>query len=301
MQPLEPYLQAQQQRLEAALDHHLPAADAYPPTLSEAMRYSVFAGGKRVRPILLLAAAAAVGGDGEAVLPAACALEFVHTYSLIHDDLPAMDDDDYRRGQPTSHKVFGEAVAILAGDALLTYAFEVMAGPDLTSSVCARRVAGSHAYCLARAAGFSGMVGGQVVDMASEGREAPLDVLEYIHRHKTAALLAAAVTIGGLLGGGSAKQVAALERYGRAIGLAFQIADDVLDVEGDSAALGKQIGQDEKHGKATYPALLGIEASRHRAAALLNEALAALSDFGDRRRAVAATGPFHREPQRLSI
>ena len=214
MQPLEPYLQAQQQRLEAALDHYLPAADAYPPTLSEAMRYSVFAGGKRVRPILLLAAADAVGGDGEAVLPAACALEFVHTYSLIHDDLPAMDDDDYRRGQPTSHKVFGEAVAILAGDALLTYAFEVMAGPALTARF-APAVLLEATHCLARAAGFSGMVGGQAVDMASEGREVPLDVLEYIHRHKTAALLAAAVTIGGLLGGGSAKQVAALSVTGR--------------------------------------------------------------------------------------
>ena len=242
------------------------------------MRYSVFAGGKRVRPILLLAAAGAVGGDGEAVLPAACAMEFVHTYSLIHDDLPAMDDDDYRRGQPTSHKVFGEAVAILAGDALLTCAFEVMAGPDLTNRF-APAVLLEATHCLAHAAGFSGMVGGQVVDMASEGREVPRDVLEYIHRHKTAALLGAAVTIGGLLGGGSAPQLAALKRYGRATGLAFQIADDVLDVEGDSAALGKQVGQDEKHGKATYPALLGMEASRQRAAALLNEALAALSDF----------------------
>ena len=278
MQSLEAYLEAQQQRVEAALDRYLPAPGAYPPTLSEAMRYSVFAGGKRVRPILLLAAAGAVGGDGEAVLPAACAMEFVHTYSLIHDDLPAMDDDDYRRGQPTSHKVFGEAVAILAGDALLTYAFEVMAGPDLTNRFAPTTLLEA-THCLARAAGFSGMVGGQVVDMASEGREVPLDVLEYIHRHKTAALLGAAVTIGGLLGGGSAPQLAALKRYGRAAGLAFQIADDVLDVEGDSAALGKQIGQDEKHGKATYPALLGMEASRQHAAALLNEALAALSDF----------------------
>ena len=278
MQSLEAYLEAQQQRVEAALDRYLPAPGAYPPTLSEAMRYSVFAGGKRVRPILLLAAAGAVGGDGDTVLPAACAMEFVHTYSLIHDDLPAMDDDYYRRGQPTSHKVFGEAVAILAGDALLTYAFEVMAGPDLANRF-APAVLLEATHCLARAAGFSGMVGGQVVDMASEGREVPLDVLEYIHRHKTAALLGAAVTIGGLLGGGSAPQLAALKRYGRAAGLAFQIADDVLDVEGDSAALGKQIGQDEKHGKATYPALLGMEVSRHRAAALLNEALAALSDF----------------------
>ena len=278
MQPLETYLQVRQQRLEIALDHHLPAPDAHPQALSEAMRYSVFAGGKRVRPILLLAATEALGGDGEAVLPAACALEFVHTYSLIHDDLPAMDDDDYRRGQFTSHKVFGEAVAILTGDALLTYAFEVMAGPDLAARF-APAVLLEATHCLARAAGFSGMVGGQVVDMASEGREVSLDVLEYIHRHKTAALIGAAVSIGGLLGGGSAAQLEALKRYGQAIGLAFQIADDVLDVEGDSAALGKQAGQDEKHGKATYPALLGLEASRRHAATLLNEALVALSDF----------------------
>ena len=278
MQPLEAYLQAQQQRLEAALDYHLPPPDAHPPTLSEAMRYSVFAGGKRVRPILLLAATDTVGGSTEAVLPAACALELVHTYSLIHDDLPAMDDDDYRRGQLTSHKVFGEAVAILAGDALLTCAFEVMTCPALTTRF-APAVLLEATHCLARAAGFSGMIGGQVVDVASEGRAVSRDVLDYIHCHKTAALIGAAVTIGGLLGGGSAAQLEALKRYGQAIGLAFQIADDVLDVEGNSAALGKQVGQDEKHGKATYPALLGIETSRQHATALLNEALAALGDF----------------------
>ena len=268
MQLLETYLQAQQQRLETALDHYLPATDADPPALSEAMRYSVFAGGKRVRPILLLAATEAVGGDAEAVLPAACALEFVHTYSLIHDDLPAMDDDDYRRGQLTSHKVFGEAVAILAGDALLTYAFEVMAGPDLTARFTPA-VLLQATHCLARAAGFSGMVGGQVVDMASEGREVPLDVLEYIHRYKTGALIGAAVSIGGLLGGGSAAQLEALKRYGQAIGLAFQIADDVLDVEGDSAALGKQAGHGREawQGDVSGPAGIGSLAPTRRNAA----------------------------------
>ena len=281
MQPLVTYLQTQQQHLEAALDHYLPAPDAPPPTLSKAMRYSVFAGGKRVRPILLLAAAEAVGGDGEAVLPAACSMEFVHTYSLIHDDLPAMDDDDYRRGKLTSHKVFGEAVAILAGDALLTCAFEVMSCPALTARF-APAVLLEATHRLARAAGFSGMVGGQVVDMASEGRDVSLEVLDYIHRHKTAALIGAAVTIGGLLGGGSAAQLEALKRYGQATGLAFQIADDVLDVEGDSVALGKRVGQDAQHGKATYPALLGLEASRQHAAALLDEALTAIGDFDDR-------------------
>ena len=281
MQSLETYLQEQRERVEAALDHYLAAPGASPSTLSEAVRYSVFAGGKRVRPILVLAAADAVGGDSEAVLPAACALEFVHTYSLIHDDLPAMDDDDYRRGRLTSHKVFGEAVAILAGDALLTHAFEVMTCPIMRArfSPAALLEAAHH---LAGAAGSAGMVGGQAADMASEGREVPLDVLEYIHQHKTADLIAAAVAIGGLLGGGTAAQTGALERYGQAIGLAFQIADDVLDVEGDSAALGKRVGQDAQHGKATYPALLGLEASRQQAAALLNEALAALGDFDDR-------------------
>ena len=278
MQALERYLQAQQERLEAALDLYLPAPDAPPPTLSEAMRYSVFAGGKRVRPILLLAAAGAVGGDGDSVLPAACAMEFVHTYSLIHDDLPAMDDDDYRRGKPTSHKVFGEAVAILAGDALLTHAFDVMTCPVMRGRF-ASPVLLEATHRLARAAGFAGMVGGQTADMNSEGRAVSVDVLEYIHRHKTAALIGAAVAIGGLLGGGSAAQLGALKRYGQAIGLAFQIADDVLDVEGDSAALGKQVGQDAQHGKATYPALLGLEASRRHAAALLQEALAALGPF----------------------
>ena len=280
MQSLVTYLQAQQQRVEAALDHYLPVPDAPPPILSEAMRYSVFAGGKRVRPILMLAAADAVGGDSQTVLPAACAMEFVHTYSLIHDDLPAMDDDDYRRGKLTSHKVFGEAVAILAGDALLTYAFELMTCPALTTRF-APAVLLDATHHLARGAGFSGMVGGQVVDMGSEGRQVSLDVLQYIHRHKTAALIGAAVTIGGLLGGGSAAQLQALEGYGQAIGLAFQIADDVLDVEGDSVALGKQVGQDVYRGKATYPALVGLEASRQHAVALLHEALAALSDFDD--------------------
>ena len=280
MRPLESYLQVQRERLEKALERYLPAPDAHPSVLSEAMRYSVFAGGKRVRPILLLAAAEAVGGDGEAVLPAACAMEFLHTYSLVHDDLPAMDDDDYRRGQLTSHKVYGEAVAILAGDALLTYAFEVMACADLTARF-APAVMLEATHCLARAAGFFGMVGGQVVDMASEGSEVPLEVLEYIHRHKTAALIGAAVSIGGLLGGGSAAQLDALKRYGEAIGLAFQIADDVLDVEGDSAALGKRVGQDAQHGKATYPALLGLDGSRKQAADLLDEALTAVGDLGD--------------------
>ena len=281
MQSLETYLQEQRERVEAALDHYLPAPGATPSTLSEVIRYSVFAGGKRVRPILLLAAADAVGGDSEAVLPAACALEFVHTYSLIHDDLPAMDDDDYRRGRLTSHKVFGEAVAILAGDALLTHAFEVMTCPNMRERF-APAVLLDAAHCLARAAGSAGMVGGQAADMGSEGREVPLDVLEYIHQHKTADLIAAAVTLGGLLGGGSTAQAGALERYGQAIGLAFQIADDVLDVEGDSALLGKRVGQDAQHGKATYPALLGLEASRQKAVALLGQALAALSDFDDR-------------------
>jgi geranylgeranyl diphosphate synthase type II len=281
MQPLEDYLEQQRQRVEAVLDQLLPAPDSYPPLLMEAMRYSVFAGGKRLRPILTLAATEAVGGDTELVLPAAGALEYVHTYSMIHDDLPAMDDDDYRRGKLTNHKVYGEAMAILAGDALLTHAFEVLHSPPLTEHFPAallQRVS----YCMARAAGSFGMIGGQVMDIVSEGQEASLEVLEYIHRHKTAALITAAVTMGGLLGGGTPEQVQALERYGHDVGWAFQIADDLLDVEGDMATIGKQVGRDAALAKVTYPGLLGVAASRQRATELMQQGIAVLGVFGPR-------------------
>jgi geranylgeranyl diphosphate synthase type II len=281
MEPLEDYLHRQSRRVEESLDALLPALDGYPPTLMEAMRYSVFAGGKRLRPILLIAATEAVGGDTAAVLPAAGALEFIHTYSMIHDDLPAMDDDAYRRGKLTNHKVYGEAMAILAGDALLTHAFEILSSPALTACFPAPLLL-QVAYRLARAAGSFGMIGGQVVDILSEGQKVPLDVLEYIHRHKTAALIEAAVVMGALLGGGTSAQVQDLETYGHAVGWAFQITDDILDIEGDATLLGKEVGRDAQHDKVTYPALLGLEVSRQRAFELMQQGLRALASFDQR-------------------
>jgi geranylgeranyl diphosphate synthase type II len=281
MDTLEAYLQQQQQRVEKALDRWLPALDHYPPGLMDAMRYSVFAGGKRLRPILMLAAAESVGGDSEPVLPAACALECIHTYSMIHDDLPAMDDDDYRRGKPTNHIIYGEAMAILAGDALLTHAFEILSSPELIEQFSAD-VLLQVSRCMASAAGSNGMIGGQVVDIISEGQSVGLPVVEYIHRHKTAALIEASTTVGGLLGGGSAEQVEALRTFGHQVGWAFQITDDILDVEGDAETLGKAVGRDAELDKATYPAVLGVEASRQRASELMQQGVEALSTFGDR-------------------
>jgi geranylgeranyl diphosphate synthase type II len=279
MQPLEEYLDQQRQRVEVILDQLLPPPDSYPPLLMAAMRYSVFAGGKRLRPILTLAAAEAVGGDPEMVLPAAGALEYIHTYSMIHDDLPAMDNDDYRRGKLTNHKVYGDAMAILAGDALLTHAFEILNSPPLTERFPAPLLQ-QVSYLVARASGSFGMIGGQVMDIVSEGKQVPLEILEYIHRHKTAALIAVAVTMGGLLGGGTPAQVQALEDYGHSVGWAFQIADDLLDVEGDTATLGKQVGRDAELEKVTYPALLGVTASRRRALELMQQGIEVLAEFG---------------------
>jgi geranylgeranyl diphosphate synthase type II len=281
MEPLEDYLHRQSRRVEESLNVLLPALNCYPPTLMDAMRYSVFAGGKRLRPILLIAATEAVGGDATAVLPAASALEFVHTYSMIHDDLPAMDDDAYRRGKLTNHKVYGEAMAILAGDALLTHAFEILSSPALMECFPAPLLL-QVTYRLARAAGSFGMIGGQVVDILSEGQKVALDVLEYIHRHKTAALIEAAVVMGALLGGGTSAQVQALETYGHTVGWAFQITDDILDIEGDATLLGKEVGRDAQHDKVTYPALLGLEASRQRAFELMQQGLRALVSFDQR-------------------
>ncbi|MGQ4808948.1 Farnesyl diphosphate synthase [Candidatus Entotheonellaceae bacterium PAL068K] len=279
MEPLEDYLRRQRQRVEDSLNTLLPAPDSYPSVLMQAMRYSVFAGGKRLRPILVLAAAEAVDGDSSTALPAACALEYIHTYSMIHDDLPAMDDDDYRRGKLTNHMVYGEAMAILTGDALLTHAFEVLSHPPLANSYPSDTLLQVTSR-VARAAGSSGMIGGQVVDIVSEGQEVELRVLEYMHRHKTAALIEAAVIIGGMLGGGTPAQIHALESYGHQVGWAFQITDDLLDVEGNAARLGKQVGRDAEQEKATYPALLGVEASRQRAMALMQQGISALADFG---------------------
>jgi len=264
-----------------ALDHYLPDEERMPQSLHRAMRYSVFAGGKRIRPVLMMAACDAVGGLRDDVIPAACAMEMIHTYSLIHDDLPAMDDDDYRRGQPTNHKVFGEANAILAGDALLTEAFVILSGNESVTPIdpdVRRKVI----RIISRAAGSAGMVGGQVVDMESEGQEIDLPTLEYIHIHKTGALIKASIEVGALLGGANEIEYKKLTRYGELAGLAFQIADDILDVTADQDELGKDVGSDAARGKATYVSLLGLRQARERADELRDMALETLSEFGDK-------------------
>ncbi|SHI46060.1 farnesyl-diphosphate synthase [Malonomonas rubra DSM 5091] len=280
---LETYLQDRIQLTESALDRYLPGADTLPAKLHEAMRYSVFAGGKRIRPVLMIAACETLGGNTQHVLPAACAIEMIHSYSLIHDDLPAMDDDDYRRGEPTNHKVFGEANAILAGDALLTEAFILLSNKSVWPEVDAEK-RNTVISLLARSAGSRGMVGGQVVDMESEGKEIDLPTLEYIHTHKTGALILAAIKSGAIIGDADEDQWRALCRYGEAAGLAFQVADDILDIVADQSELGKDVGSDQERGKATYPALLGLEGARVRARELRDVALTALDIFGDKAR-----------------
>ena len=275
---LKQYLEARRLMVEEALEVALPKQDGPESRVVEAMRYSLFAGGKRLRPILCLAASEAVGGDLKAAMPAGCALEMIHTYSLIHDDLPAMDDDDLRRGKPTNHKVFGEAIAILAGDGLLTEAFVLLSDYNSLLPERAVQVIG----VIAEAASYRGMVGGQVVDILSQNKRADLETVQQMHSRKTAALIAAATESGALAGKGSEAQVAALARYGRAIGLAFQIADDILDIEGDTELLGKTTGADEARGKVTYPAAVGLERSRQTANEMVNDALAALEGFDDR-------------------
>lgn len=271
------YLEAARGRVERALDQAL--APERPESLREAMRYSLLAGGKRLRPILCLAACELGDGDITQAMPTAVALEMIHTMSLIHDDLPAMDNDDLRRGRPTNHKVYGEANAILAGDALLTRAFEMVAlrspgvPPDRLLQVVGE---------LALAAGAPGLVGGQVVDLECEGKQVDLPTLEYIHLHKTGALLRACVVSGALIAGSPQDLLAALAIYARGIGLAFQIIDDILDVTASSEVLGKTAGKDLAADKTTYPKLLGLEESRQRADALVAEAKAALEPWKER-------------------
>ncbi len=275
----EQYLAQQAAAVNDYLDGYLPPESAYPESIHRAMRYSLFAGGKRVRPILVLASAEAVGGRREDALPAAGALEMIHTYSLIHDDLPAMDDDSLRRGKPTSHLVFGEALAILAGDALLTQAFHLLASAPAGPNQIESRLRA--AAILAEAAGIRGMVGGQVVDIESEGKAVGAETLDYIHEHKTGALIRVACRLGALLGGGDEEATDRLGRFGREIGLAFQIVDDILDVEGDSSALGKSAGKDKITGKVTYPQIHGIEAARRRARKLSEHAVELVAPFGE--------------------
>ena len=271
------YLAKSKNLVEAALDSSLGPEN--PEILREAMRYSLLAGGKRLRPILCLAACEMAGGDPELALPTAVALEMIHTMSLIHDDLPAMDNDDLRRGRPTNHKVYGEAIAILAGDALLTRAFEMVAlrSPGVRAERLIKVVAE-----LSLLSGAPGLVGGQVVDLECEGKDVDLDTLEFIHLHKTGALLKACVTCGALIGGAESKLLDALKIYSRGIGLAFQIIDDVLDVTASSDVLGKTAGKDLISDKTTYPKLLGLKESQLRAKELVKQAKDALIPWEDK-------------------
>jgi geranylgeranyl diphosphate synthase type II len=272
------YLARKKDIIDKTLEKLVPPAKAFPPVIHDAMRYSLFAGGKRVRPVLAIAAAEAVGAAIVELLPVASALELIHTYSLIHDDLPAMDDDDLRRGRPTCHKAYGEAIAILAGDGLLTMAFEVLSDPRRLKSIQARTLV-SMTREIAVASGVFGMVGGQVVDIQSENKEIDFPTLEYIHTHKTGALIRASVRVGALYAKAGKRQFAALTRYGEMAGLAFQIVDDILDVTGKQEELGKDIGSDLEKGKKTFPSFLGLEESRRRAEEVVGEALEALKGF----------------------
>jgi geranylgeranyl diphosphate synthase, type II len=271
------YLTDRQPRIEAALD--VAVSPAYPDKIYDAMRYSLLAGGKRLRPILCLASCEAIGGAADLAMPMACALEMIHTMSLIHDDLPAMDDDDYRRGKLTNHKVYGEDIAILAGDGLLAYAFEYIA--TQTRGVSADRVLRSIAH-LAKASGAGGLVGGQVVDLESEGQDISVETLTYIHKHKTGALLEASVVCGAMMGGATEPEIEKLSQFAQNIGLAFQIIDDILDITATQAELGKTPGKDLQSQKATYPKLWGLAESKHQADKLVAEAKQILAEFGDR-------------------
>jgi geranylgeranyl diphosphate synthase type II len=275
------YLQEKKERVDSALERYLPKKEELTSNLHRAMQHSLFAGGKRIRPILSIASFEAAGGKGERILPFACALEMIHTYSLIHDDLPAIDNDDFRRGKPTCHKVFGEAIAILAGDGLLTEAFRLM-----THQPAKDHPSGDEALVLdlinevAQAAGVLGMVGGQVVDIESEGKAVDLPTVQYIHTHKTGAMILASVRVGAKLGGAKETLLKALTRYGESLGLAFQVADDILNVEGKAALMGKKTGSDLSKGKATYPSVLGVEESKKRAKELVHLAVDALKPLG---------------------
>jgi geranylgeranyl diphosphate synthase type II len=275
---LREYLARQQAMIDAELARLAPEESVEPPTIHRAMRYSLFAGGKRIRPILCIEAAHAAGDDSAGVVTAACPLELIHTYSLIHDDLPALDNDDYRRGKLTNHKVFGDAMAILAGDSLLTLAFQVLAQLDAPDARKTQMIAE-----LATAAGtVGGMIGGQVADLEGEGKPPTAELLESIHRAKTGALLRASLRLGAIYAGADEAQYAALSRYGEHIGLAFQIVDDILDVEESSEALGKTAGKDAQQQKITFPAVYGLDESRRLAAGECEAAHSTLGAFGDR-------------------
>jgi geranylgeranyl diphosphate synthase type II len=290
---LNAYVAERTARILRGLDRFAPVAEASPAELHRAMRYSLFAGGKRIRPLLCMAAAEAIGGTAEFVLPTACALEMIHTFSLIHDDLPAIDDDDFRRGMPTSHREFGEAMAILAGDALHTLAFSTVAihqsgGTDAGAAARVVRVLG----LIAESCGEAGMVGGQVDDILYEGKPVDGSILRHIHARKTGALLSASILTGGILCGATTVEECALHAYGEQIGLAFQIVDDILDVTGDDLKIGKPTGSDVKNDKATYPKVYGLAHSAELARQAADAAVAALTEFDARAEPLRAFARF---------
>ncbi|HVP35478.1 MAG TPA: farnesyl diphosphate synthase [Terriglobales bacterium] len=264
------YIKKKREIVNQALDKYLPDGSREPKSLHKAMRYSVFAGGKRLRPILAIASFEAVGGKGGGILPVACALEMIHTYSLIHDDLPCMDDDDLRRGKPTLHKVYGDGVAVLAGDALHALAFELLLQAKNSQVVLE----------VAKAIGTEGMIGGQVKDLEAEGKKVSLKQVEYIHTHKTGKLLRASIRVGAILGGADKATLLALSGYGEKFGLAFQIVDDILDVVGKEEIIGKKKGSDKANSKATYPEVIGLEKSKILAKHLLQKAKSKLRTLG---------------------
>lgn len=278
---LKDFLVEEVRRVDAALDRLTPPESAHPATIHRAMRYSLFAGGKRIRPILCLQSAAAISDDAPTALDAGCALEMIHTYSLIHDDLPALDNDDFRRGKPTCHKVFGEAMAILAGDALFTLAMQTLARIQGIEDAAKIRLIDELAFA---AGTVDGMIGGQVTDLEGERQTPTAELLDCIHRAKTGALLRAALRMGCTCAGGDAAQMDALSRYGEHVGLAFQIVDDILDVEESSEALGKTAGKDAAQGKITFPAVYGIDRSRRMAQEQCEQAHESLASFGERAR-----------------
>jgi len=285
---LKPYLKSRQNRIDRALDRCLPKENVKPATIHKAMRYSLLAGGKRLRPILCLAAAEACGGKIDNALPLACAMECIHTYSLVHDDLPSMDNDDFRRGRLTCHKLFGDGIAVLAGDALLTIAFEIVSRAKPTSrydmSILLRE--------LAVAAGSQRLIAGQVADLEGEGKKIDMAGLRYIHENKTAAILTTSVRLGAMSANANRKQLVAISKFGRALGLAFQVIDDILDVTQTSEKLGKSAGKDVAAQKATYPALIGLDKSRAEAKRLTRQAHSALSVFGAKADALHALANY---------
>ena len=272
---LKTYLRTCQKQIDCALDRYLPKVNTKPATLHKAMRYSLFAGGKRLRPILCLAAAEACGGNVDDALPLACALECIHTYSLVHDDLPSMDNDDFRRGRPTCHKVFGDGIAVLAGDALLTVAFEIVSKAKPTPRYDISTLLGE----IAVAAGSQKLIAGQVADLEAEGKKVKRDQLQFIHENKTAAILKSSVRLGAMSANAAGRKLSAITRFGQRLGLAFQIIDDILDVTQTSEILGKSAGKDATAKKATYPGVIGLQKSCEEARRLTRQAHNALSVF----------------------